>query len=104
MAATVGCRTPINSISDEAGAETGVHLLFFRQRSDSNSLRAMDDISPTFPTIRRWRRMSETDQDALLDTIESRRRWRAVRARALIAAAGLGAIAAGIAVYLAMQN
>lgn len=62
----------------------------------------MDDISPTFPTIRRWRRMSESDQDALLDSIESRRRWRSVRVRALVSALCLAVVAAGIAIYLAM--
>lgn len=62
----------------------------------------MDDISPTFPTIRRWRRMSESEQDALLDKIESRRRWHGMKGRALAAIAGACALAAGVA-YLIVR-
>lgn len=55
----------------------------------------MDDVTPTFPTVRRWRRMSESDQDALLDKIEARRRWRTIRARLLIAIAVTCVVATG---------
>ena len=87
---------------ERANARERARRPFFRRRGDSNTLRAMDDISPTFPTLRSWQRMSESDQDALLDNIESRRRWRSVRVRALILAACVAAgIAAGIVLYLA---
>jgi hypothetical protein len=45
----------------------------------------MEPASQTFPTLRRWRGMSESEQDALLDQIEQRRRWRVMRLRALVA-------------------
>jgi hypothetical protein len=45
----------------------------------------MEPTSTTFPTLRRWRGMSERDQDALLDKIEKRRRWRTFAIRAAIA-------------------
>jgi hypothetical protein len=38
----------------------------------------MEQAERTFPTLRRWHRMSECEQDALLDKIERRRRWRVV--------------------------
>jgi|JRHI01.1.fsa_nt_gi hypothetical protein len=38
----------------------------------------MEQAERTFPTLRRWRRMSESEQDALLDKIERRRRWRVI--------------------------
>jgi hypothetical protein len=38
----------------------------------------MEQAERTFPTLRRWRGMSESEQDALLDKIEKRRRWRVV--------------------------
>ncbi len=40
----------------------------------------------TFPTLRSWQRMSESQQDAMLDRVEARRRWRAIRQRVAIAA------------------
>jgi hypothetical protein len=48
----------------------------------------MDPTSTTFPTLRRWRGMSESEQDALLDKIEKRRRWRVIAVRAAIAFVG----------------
>lgn len=44
----------------------------------------MEPASTTFPTLRRWRGMSESEQDALLDKIERRRRWRVIF-RAIVA-------------------
>jgi hypothetical protein len=38
----------------------------------------MNQAERTFPTLRRWRRMSESEQDALLDKVERRRRWRVI--------------------------
>ena len=60
----------------------------------------MEEVSRTFPTLRRWRRMSEREQDALLDKIAARRRWRAVRTRAAVALLCSVAIAIGIALIL----
>jgi hypothetical protein len=51
----------------------------------------------TFPTFRTWQRMSEREQDALLDRIESRRRWGLLGSRVLVALACAAAIAAGSA-------
>ena len=48
----------------------------------------MDPNSTTFPTLRRWRGMSEREQDALLDKIEKRRRWRTFAIRAGVAFVG----------------
>jgi hypothetical protein len=55
---------------------------------------------PQFPSLDAWRRMDETDQDTLLDRIESAQHWRRLGVRALIALAcgaacfGLGALLA----------
>jgi hypothetical protein len=38
----------------------------------------MEQVPRTFPTLRRWQGMSESEQDALLDKIERRRRWRVI--------------------------
>ena len=52
----------------------------------------------TFPTLRSWRRMSESEQDAMLDRIEARRRWGRMWFRAaVIGLSVLGLAAAGIA-------
>ena len=61
----------------------------------------MEQVSRTFPTLRRWRRMSESEQDALLDKIESRRRWRAFALRAAIAFVCTLAAIIGVALVLA---
>ncbi len=45
----------------------------------------MEQAEHTFPALRRWRGMSESEQDALLDKIERHRRWRAFAIRAPIA-------------------
>lgn len=45
--------------------------------------------------------MSEVEQDALLDKIESRRRWRVIRSRAIAALLCLAAAAIGAAVLFA---
>lgn len=57
----------------------------------------------TFPTLRSWRRMSERQQDALLDKLEARRRWDRVRFRAVVIALSvLGIAAAGMALVVAL--
>jgi hypothetical protein len=61
----------------------------------------MESTSRTFPTLRRWRGMSESEQDALLHRIEQRRRWRVIRMRTIIALAGALTVAAGIALFVA---
>ena len=61
----------------------------------------MDPNSQTFPTLRRWRGMSENEQDALLDEIEQRRRWRVMRLRALVALGCALAAATGAALLVA---
>ena len=38
----------------------------------------MEQAERIFPTLRRWQRMSEGEQDALLDKIERRRRGRVI--------------------------
>ncbi|MBZ0211432.1 MAG: hypothetical protein K8F92_17545 [Hyphomicrobium sp.] len=45
--------------------------------------------------------MSESEQDALLEKIESRRRWRVIRSRAVVALLCLAAVAIGSAVLFA---
>lgn len=68
---------------------------------DSRSVRGMEPASTTFPTLRRWRAMSEREQDALLDKIERRRRVRAIATRAAIALLCALAAALGAALVLA---
>ena len=60
----------------------------------------MDQVSRTFPTLRRWRGMSESEQDALLDKIERRRRW-GVIFRGIIAALCVLALAIVAALVVA---
>ncbi len=55
----------------------------------------------TFPTLRRWRAMSEREQDALLDRIEAGRRWRTLRFRGAVALLCTLAAATGAALILA---
>jgi hypothetical protein len=52
----------------------------------------------TFPTIRSWQRMSERQQDAMLDKIETRRRRRSMVPRLVMGA--LFAAAVMVAVYV----
>ncbi|HUJ38753.1 MAG TPA: hypothetical protein VLW88_13885 [Hyphomicrobium sp.] len=61
----------------------------------------MNQASRTFPTLRRWRAMSEREQDALLDKIERGRRWRIIRFRGTIALLCVLAAAVGAALILA---
>jgi hypothetical protein len=61
----------------------------------------MNQAEHTFPTLRRWRGMSESEQDALLDKIERRRRWRAFAVRATIAFVGTLAAIVVFALVLA---
>jgi hypothetical protein len=61
----------------------------------------MDQASRTFPTLRRWRAMSEREQDALLDRIERGRRWRALRLRGAVALLCVLAAALAAALILA---
>ena len=59
----------------------------------------MEQAERTFPTLRRWRNMSESEQDTLLDNIERRRRWRGIRLRGAIALLCVLAVAIGIALW-----
>ncbi len=61
----------------------------------------MDQASRTFPTLRRWRAMSEREQDALLDRIERGRRWRALWLRGAVALLCVLAAALAAALILA---
>jgi hypothetical protein len=60
----------------------------------------MNQAERTFPTLRRWQGMSESEQDALLDKIERRRRRRVVF-RAIVAVLCVLALAIGAALVLA---
>jgi hypothetical protein len=60
----------------------------------------MNQAERTFPTLRRWQGMSESQQDALLDKIERRRRRRVVF-RAIVAVLCVLALAIGAALVLA---
>lgn len=62
----------------------------------------MEHEPTTFPTLRRWQRMSESEQDALLDNIETRRRRRLIGSRAT--AAVMCIAAAMIAAVLILAN
>ena len=63
----------------------------------------MNQAEHTFPTLRRWRAMSESEQDALLDKIESRRRWRGIGRRTAIALICVLAAVAVITVAAALH-
>ena len=59
--------------------------------------------APSFPAFDDWKRMSEREQDALLDRLEVAKRRRSLRARLLIV---LGAVAVALAaglVFLALR-
>jgi hypothetical protein len=60
----------------------------------------MEQAERTFPTLRRWNTMSESEQDALLDKIERKRRWRVIF-RGIVAALCVLALAIGAALVLA---
>jgi hypothetical protein len=45
--------------------------------------------------------MTESEQDALIDKIESRRRWRVIRFRAVVAMLAVVAVAIGAALIVA---
>jgi hypothetical protein len=47
--------------------------------------------------------MSESEQDALLDKIESDRRWRVIRARSIGALFYVAALASGAALVIALK-
>ncbi|HWE16593.1 MAG TPA: hypothetical protein VG758_05330 [Hyphomicrobiaceae bacterium] len=55
----------------------------------------MPPAAPPFPAFEDWKRMSEREQDALLDRLEAKRRRRPMALRLAI---GLGCIAAAAAV------
>jgi hypothetical protein len=61
----------------------------------------MEQAERTFPTLRRWRNMSERAQDALLDKIERRRRWRGIRFRGTVALLCVLAVAIGAELIVA---
>jgi hypothetical protein len=54
--------------------------------------------APSFPTFEDWKRMSEREQDALLDRLEAEKRRGAFRTRLLIVlGCATVALAAGVA-------
>ena len=59
----------------------------------------MNQAERTFPTLRRWRGMSESEQDALLDKIERRRRRRIIF-RGIVAALCVLTLAIGAALVV----
>lgn len=61
----------------------------------------MEPTSRTFPTLRRWQGMSESEQDALLDKIARRRRWRVITIRAIVAVVCAAALAIGATLVIA---
>jgi hypothetical protein len=64
----------------------------------------MPEDMTTFPTLRSWRRMSEREQDVLLDRIESRRRRRSLMARIVPALLAVAAAAAVVVALLALAR
>ena len=54
----------------------------------------MPRAAPSFPAFDEWQSMSEGEQDALLDALESKERRGRLAMRLLIGAAGTAAIAA----------
>ena len=59
----------------------------------------MNQAERTFPTLRRWRGMSESERDALLDKIERRRRRRIIF-RGIVAALCVLTLAIGAALVV----
>ena len=70
-------------------------------RATRRRLRGMEQAERTFPTLRRWRAMSEREQDALLDRIERRRCRRTLKFRGAVALVCVLAAATGAALILA---
>lgn len=62
----------------------------------------MEQEAQTFPTLRRWRGMSEREQDAFLDRVEARRRWRNIAVRGVLVLAGLVALASVVVLVSAL--
>jgi hypothetical protein len=59
----------------------------------------MQRSAPSFPAFDEWKRMSEREQDALLDRLETRKRRSVVATRLLI---GLGCLLAMLAAGLVL--
>lgn len=59
----------------------------------------MPRTAPSFPTFDEWRKMSETEQDALLDTLEGATRRGRLAGRLLVGLSG-ATVAAGIVLTL----
>jgi hypothetical protein len=61
----------------------------------------MSPLAPSFPTFDDWKRMSERDQDALLDRLEARKHRRWLTGRVLmVAGAAAVVLMAGVAVLI----
>jgi hypothetical protein len=60
----------------------------------------MPPAASQFPTFDEWKRMSEREQDALLDRLESEKRRGTIATRVLI---GLALAAVSVAVWLALR-
>jgi orotate phosphoribosyltransferase len=60
----------------------------------------MPPAASQFPTFDEWKRMSEREQDALLDRLEAERRRGTIATRVLI---GLAFAAVPVAVWLALK-
>jgi len=61
----------------------------------------MSRTAPPFPAFEDWKRMSEREQDLLLDRLEAANRRRSLAVRWLIGLGGVtGALAAGLVVAL----
>jgi CHASE3 domain sensor protein len=62
----------------------------------------MPPAAPPFPAFEDWKRMSEREQDALLDRLEGRRR-RIVTGRRLLIGLGIAAVALALAMALVLS-
>jgi len=62
----------------------------------------MPRTAPSFPAFAEWQKMSESEQDALLDALESQKRRGRLSMRLLAGLAGTAAVAAVGGVLLAL--
>jgi hypothetical protein len=62
----------------------------------------MPRAAPSFPAFDEWQKMSEGEQDALLEAVEAAQRRGPLLMRLLIALAGVGVAAAGVGALLVL--
>jgi hypothetical protein len=63
----------------------------------------MPQAAPSFPAFDEWRKMSESEQDALLDALEGAQRRGRLATRLLIGVSGLTVVAAAVLTLILLR-